>query len=82
MRKKIIALLFSTIILFGSCASAKPSWDRVEPPSTLLEAVGVEEKDNPKVKKDIWKTLVFTTVSFMIYSVVEHNNIKYNPNGR
>ena len=50
MRKKIIALLFSTIILFGSCASAKPSWDRVEPPSTLLEAVGIEEKDNPKVR--------------------------------
>tara|TARA_Y100001937_G_scaffold11548_1_gene14280 strand:+ start:9345 stop:9587 length:243 start_codon:yes stop_codon:yes gene_type:complete len=77
MRKKILSLVFSGIILFGSCVSAKPSWEYKEPPTTLLEAIGVNEKENKTLNKRIWKTLVFSTISFMIYRTVEHNNIKY-----
>jgi len=77
MRKKILSLVFSGIILFGSCVSAKPSWEYKEPPTTLLEAMGVNEKENKTLNKRIWKTLVFSTISFMIYRTVEHNNIKY-----
>ncbi len=39
MRKKILSLVFSGIILFGSCASTKPTWEYKKPPSTLLDAV-------------------------------------------
>ena len=39
--------------------------------------VGVQEKENKKLNKGIWKTLVFSTISFMIYKGVEHNNLKY-----
>ena len=77
MRKKILSLVFSGIILFGSCVSAKPSWEYKEPPTTLLEAIGVNEKENKTLNKRIWKTLVFSTISFMIYRTVEHNNLKY-----
>ena len=49
MRKQILSLVFSGIILFGSCASAKPSWEYKEPPTTLLDAVGVQEKENKKL---------------------------------
>tara|TARA_B100001115_G_C15802848_1_gene397206 strand:- start:760 stop:1002 length:243 start_codon:yes stop_codon:yes gene_type:complete len=77
MRKKILSLVFSGIILFGSCVSAKPSWEYKEPPTTLLDAIGVNEKENKTLNKRIWKTLVFSTISFMIYRTVEHNNIKY-----
>ena len=77
MRKKILSLVFSGIILFGSCVSAKPSWEYKEPPTTLLEAIGVNEKENKTLNKRIWKTLVFSTISFMINRTVEHNNIKY-----
>jgi len=77
MRKQILSLVFSGIILFGSCVSAKPSWEYKEPPTTLLDAVGVQEKENKKLNKRIWKTLVFSTISFMIYRTVEHNNLKY-----
>ncbi len=77
MRKQILSLVFSGIILFGSCASAKPSWEYKQPPTTLLDAVGVQEKENKKLNKRIWKTLVFSTISFMIYKGVEHNNLKY-----
>ena len=77
MRKQILSLVFSGIILCGSCASAKPSWEYKEPPTTLLDAVGVQEKENKKLNKRIWKTLVFSTISFMIYRTVEHNNLKY-----
>ena len=75
MRKQILSLVFSGIILFGSCTK-KPSWEYKEPPTTLLE-VGVQEKENKKLNKRIWKTLVFSTISFMIYTTVEHNNLKY-----
>tara|TARA_B100000900_G_scaffold140731_1_gene119238 strand:+ start:1146 stop:1388 length:243 start_codon:yes stop_codon:yes gene_type:complete len=77
MRKKILSLVFSGIILFGSCVSTKPTWEYKKPPSTLLDAVGVKEKENKILNKRIWKTLVFSTISFMIYRTVEHNNLKY-----
>ena len=38
MRKQILSLVFSGIILFGSCADVeKPSWEYKEPPTTLLD---------------------------------------------
>ena len=74
--KKVLVLV-TVLLLACSCASAKPSWEYKEPPTTLLEAMGVNEKENKTLNKRIWKTLVFSTISFMIYRTVEHNNIKY-----
>ena len=78
MRKKI-TLLLSIILLISSCA---PRYiDRPPAPDSLFDAINVQDNKRPKKDKQIWKVLVFSTVSFMVYTMIDHNNIGYKPNG-
>ena len=63
MKKLIIILL-----LFFSCASNKPAWDRV-PPDTLFEAMNIKDLETRKKDKNILKVLSFTTLTFIIYTL-------------
>ena len=79
MRKKVTSLLFSIIILINSCS---PKYvDQAPAPDSLFDAINIQDNKRPKKDKQIWKVLVFSTVTFMIYTMVEHNNIGYKPNG-
>ncbi len=55
MKKFIIILL-----LFSSCASSKPSWDRVNP-DTLFEAINVKDLERRNKDKNIETT--FKTIN-------------------
>ena len=48
---------------------------------SLFDAINVKDNKRPKKDKEIWKVLVFSTITFMIYTMTEHNNIGYKPNG-
>jgi len=63
MKKFIIILL-----LFSSCASSKPSWDRVNP-DTLFEAINVKDLERREKDKNILKVLSFTTLTWLIYTL-------------
>ena len=79
MRKKVTSLFISIVILINSCS---PRYiDRAPAPDSLFEAINIQDNKRPKKDKQIWKVLVFSTVTFMIYTMVEHNNIGYKPNG-
>tara|TARA_R100001163_G_scaffold44355_1_gene33478 strand:- start:3194 stop:3445 length:252 start_codon:yes stop_codon:yes gene_type:complete len=79
MRKKVTSLLFSIIILISSCS---PRYiDQPPAPDSLFDAINVKDNKRPKKDKEIWKVLVFSTITFMIYTMTEHNNIEYKPNG-
>jgi len=79
MRKKVTSLLFSIVILINSCS---PRYiDQAPAPDSLFDAINIQDNKRPKKDKQIWKVLVFSTVTFMIYAMVEHNNIGYKPNG-
>ena len=78
MRKKI-TLILSIILLISSCA---PRYiERPPAPDSLFDAINIQDNKRPKKDKQIWKVLVFSTVSFMVYTMIEHNNIGYKPNG-
>jgi|TARA_R100001463_G_scaffold11949_6_gene33034 hypothetical protein len=62
--KKIIIIL----LLFSSCASSKPSWDRVNP-DTLFEAINVKDLETREKDKNILKVLSFSTLTFIIYTL-------------
>ena len=62
--KKIIIIL----LLFSSCASSKPSWDRVNP-DTLFEAINVKDLKTREKDKNILKVLSFSTLTFIIYTL-------------
>lgn len=79
MRKKVTSLLFSIVILINSCS---PRYiDRAPAPDSLFEAINIQDNKRPKKDKQIWKVLVFSTITFMIYTMIEYNNIEYKPNG-
>ena len=78
MGKKVISLLLSIIILFASCASVQ---HENLSPDTLFDAINIKDNKRPKKDKEIWKVLVFSTITFMIYSAIEYNNLQYKPNG-
>ena len=79
MRKKVTSLLFSIIILISSCS---PKYIDQPPASdSLFDAININDNKRPKKDKEIWKVLVFSTITFMIYTMTEHNNIGYKPNG-
>ena len=60
--------LIVIFLLFASCASNKPSWDRV-PPDTLFEAINVKDLETREKDKNILKVLSFTTLTFIIYTL-------------
>ena len=62
--KKLIVIF----LLFSSCASNKPSWDRV-PPDTLFEVMNVKDLETREKDKNILKVLSFTTLTFIIYTL-------------
>ena len=78
MKKKVISLLLSIIILFASCASVQ---HKNLAPDTLFDIVNIKDNKRPKKDKEIWKVLVFSTITFMIYTSIEYNNLQYKPNG-
>ena len=78
MKKKVISLLLSVIILFASCASVQ---HENLAPDTLFDIVNIKDNKRPKKDKEIWKVLVFSTITFMIYTAIEYNNLQYKPNG-
>jgi hypothetical protein len=79
MRKKVASLLFSIIILVNSCA---PRYiDQAPPPDSLFDAINIQDNKRPKKDKEIWKVLVFSTITFMIYTAIEYDNLQYKPNG-
>ena len=79
MRKKVTSLLFIVVILINSCS---PKYvDQAPAPDSLFDAINIQDNKRPKKDKQIWKVLVFSTVTFIIYTMVEHNNIGYKPNG-
>ena len=78
MGKKVISLLLSISILFTSCASVQ---HENLSPDTLFDAINIKDNKRPKKDKEIWKVLVFSTITFMIYTIIEYNNIGYKPNG-
>ena len=79
MRKKVISLLFSIIVLISSCS---PKYiDQTPAPDSLFDAININDNKRPKKDKEIWKVLAFSTITFMIYTIIEYNNIGYKPNG-
>ena len=78
MGKKVISLLLSISILFTSCASVQ---HENLSPDTLFDAINIKDNKRPKKDKEIWKVLVFSTITFMIYSAIEYNNLQYKPKG-
>jgi len=65
MKKKIFAIIFSFIILSASCA---PRYvERPPAPDSLFEAINVQDNKRPKKDKAIMKTLVFSTVAFVLH---------------
>ena len=78
MKKKLISLLLRVIILFASCASVQ---HENLAPDTLFDIVNIKDNKRPKKDKEIWKVLVFSTITFMIYTAIEYNNLQYKPNG-
>ena len=74
-----MALLVVMFLLTFSCA---PRYvERPPAPDSLFDAINIQDNKRPKKDKQIWKVLVFSTVSFMVYTMIEHNNIGYKPNG-
>tara|TARA_A100001391_G_scaffold68893_3_gene44018 strand:- start:299 stop:499 length:201 start_codon:yes stop_codon:yes gene_type:complete len=64
MKKLIIIFL-----LFTNCASVQH--ERLAP-DNLFDAINIKD-NNPKRNKDIIKTLVFSTVVFILTTIAENN---------
>ena len=71
MKKKFTSILAATLILFASCASAKPSWEKKKAPDTLFEALNIKDTERPKKDKAILKTLVFTSAMYVINVLIK-----------
>lgn len=67
--KKTLPFLITFTILFSSCMSAKPSWEYKRAPKTLFEAINVKDSKDTKKDKSIMKVLLFTTTTFVLWTL-------------
>ena len=69
MKKRIIAAMFCTVFLIGSCAPSKPSWETKRPATSLFDKLNIKDsKQVTQTDKAVLGILFSGMVLFVLHT--------------